>query len=117
MTSMLADLSGRSDDAPIEVPSHSKYILDTGEYSFLLVGVNGEAEKLSLAFELSDESTNLGENEAIPSTMINTGAGMETVRYIPADSSYEFPLRDEQISETSINVLFLSFTVFCNIFD
>jgi hypothetical protein len=107
MTSMLADLSGRSDDAPIEVPSHSKYILDNGKYAFLLVGVNGEAEKLSPAYVLCDESANLGEDEAIPSAMINTGAGMETVRYIPADSSYEFPLRDETSGETSINGVFL----------
>jgi ankyrin repeat protein len=107
MSIMLAGITGLSKGAPIEVPPHSKYILDNGEYSFLLVSVNGEAEKLSQAFELSEENTNIDEDEAIPSTMINTGAGMESVRYIPANSNYEFPLRDEQCDETGINDYYL----------
>ena len=105
---MLTDLSGRSHDTPIEVPLHKKYILDNGEYAFLLVDMDGMAEKLSPAFKLSEESTNLGENEIIPSSMINSGSGMEVVRYIPANSSYQFPLRDEQDGGTSINDSFLA---------
>ena len=103
----LAGLSGLPSNKLIEVLPHSKYILDNSEYSFLLVGVNGVAEKLSPAFELSDENTNVEENEAIPSNMINAGAGMETVRWIPANSSYEFPLRNEQSGEAGIDDLFL----------
>ena len=107
MSIIMTGITGLSKGAPIEVPPHSKYILDNGEYSFLLVSVNGEAEKLSQAFELSEENTNIDEDEAIPSIMINTGGGMEVVRYIPANSNYEFPLRDEQSGEIGINVLFL----------
>ena len=107
MANILASISDLSQDTPIVAPSHIKYILDNGDYSFLLVGVNGEAEKLSPAFELTKENTNVYEDEAIPNTMINLGAGMELVRYVPANSSYEFPLRDEQSYEAGINNIFL----------
>ena len=88
------------------LPSHTKYILDNGKYSFLLVGLDGKAEKLTPAFELSEENIHFDENRKIINQIAHLSERMELVRYLPAKNSYEFPLKDE--SDSEINELFLA---------
>ena len=97
--------------------SHAKYILDNGDYSHLLVDMDGNIEKISLAFELNapivvgsdgegvSEYFDLNEEE-IRTRIAHLDEKVELVRILPAKSSYDFPIRDENNSE--INELYLA---------
>ena len=85
-----------------------RYIIDAGDYSFLLVGSDGSVDKLSQAFDLSEENTNLGGDEVFLNLFTNVWEEpLEEVRFFPANNQYDFPLIDNH-DETSINSLFLS---------
>jgi len=93
LNEMFASLSKDFKDTyPINVIPHDKFIFDTGDYSFLLVSKKGEVEKLLPSFDINNENTDISDGESITSTIVNAGFGMETVRFIPANSDYEFSL-------------------------
>lgn len=96
-------------DGDAKLDEHDKYIIDVGDYSFLLVGIDGSVDKLSQAFDLSEENTNLGGDEvAVHIFETVWEEPLEEVRFFPANSQYDFPLRDNDGDETLINPLFLS---------
>jgi len=104
----LPSISKPPGNSDIKIVEHSKYIIDNGDYCFLLVGRDSSIEKLSPAFELSDENMNLGDNEGIQNIFVTVDEVTEIARFIPANSQYEFPLRDDRDTIVIVNPLFLS---------
>ena len=104
----LAEHSDKHRDGNAKFDGFDKYIIDAGDYSFLLVGSDGSVDKLSQTFNLSEENTNLGGNEVGLNLFVTVWEEpLEEVRFFPANNQYEFPLRDNN-DETFINPLFLS---------
>ena len=105
---ILSNLSEERRDGGARLDGYGKYILDVGEYSFLLVGADGSVDKLSQTFDLSEENTNLAGNE-VPVCIFETvwREPLEEVHFFPASDLYDFPLIVEG-DETDVNPLFLS---------
>ncbi|MEN8133315.1 MAG: hypothetical protein ABFS45_24720 [Pseudomonadota bacterium] len=105
---ILIKYSEKHRDGDAKFDGFDKYIVDAGDYSFLLVGSDGSVDKLSQTFDLSEENTNLGGNEFVVNLHVTVWKEpLEEVRFFPANNQYDFPLRDNN-DETFINPLFLS---------
>jgi hypothetical protein len=106
---ILNSLSDERQEGDVKSGGCGKYILDVGDYSFLLVDPDGSAEKLSQEFELSGESADL-EGTAVPVNIFVTvwKEPLEQVRFIPANCQYDFPVRGDNGNEALIDPLFLS---------
>ena len=103
----LAEHSEKHRDGEAKFDGFDKYIVDAGDYSFLLVGSDGSVNKLSQTFDLSEENTNLGDNEVVLKLFETVWEEpLEEVRFFPANNQYDFPLIDNN-DEIFINPLFI----------
>ena len=91
-----------------ESDGNRKFIVDDGDYAYLLVGLDGSVDKLSRAFKLSEENIDHERNEEAVATFTKVWEEpLDIVRFTPANSQYDFPLRAND-DETLVDPMFLS---------